>query len=474
MKKILRKIGMFSLAALTCLMAFATSVPAQAASVSQLREKVVSVAANEVGYYPSKDNVTKYGDWYGNQGAWCTTFFIWCFDQSDKALGTKMYKNIVPSGGSCESMKSWFVGKGTYKSRASGYVPQPGDMLILDADGNGTTEHVGIVESSNGSTVNTIEGNVAKKNGISGVARRSYSISDKKIMGYGAPNFSAYGSGEDSSPAPVPPPSNNAVAPPTDPDIAVEAYQATVNTGNLNVRNAPSADASIVKQIKSGTVVTVTATNGDWSKIQDGYVKTQYLTKVSVPVARSAVEAKSVRLSAETDNLTVGQSVVLNAQIKPAGATGTLTYAVNNENITVDQSGNVTAVSPGEATVTVSIPETSVSTKYTFYVTGEDETEAANQEAGVQSETEAETQSTAVEESETRNTSAEPTVEETQKRNAILQAMEAEEMLAAQQKDKKQTTAFIGTGVGAVGVASVVPALLKKKKSEKTDDGDNE
>lgn len=450
-------------------MAFSTSVTAQAASVSELRAKVVSVAAGEVGYYPSKDNVTKYGDWYGYQGAWCTTFSIWCFDQADRAMGTKMYKNIVPSGGSCEDMKNWFISKGAYKSRTSGYVPQPGDMLIMDSDRNGKTEHVGIVESSDGNTVNTIEGNVAKKNGISGVARRSYSISNSGIMGYGTPNFSAYGSGEDSSSTPTPPPSNGAASPPTSVDSPVEAYQATVNTENLNVRSAPSANGSIVKQIKSGTVVTVTATNGDWAKIDNGYVMSKFLIKVSAPPVPVAVEAKSIRLTAETDKLVVGQSIVLNAEIKPAGASGTLTYSVNNENVTVDQSGNVKAVASGEATVTVSIPDTSISTKYTFFIEGD-----AVPLAVTEQETQVETESTTAQESKTEVTSEESTIEETQKRNAILQAMEAEEKLAEQQKDKKQTTAFIGTGIGAVGIASIVPSLLKKKKNGKTDLGDNE
>ncbi len=50
----------------------------------------------------------------------------------------------------------------------------------LTGGNNGTIDHVGIVESVSGGTVNTIEGNSGDK-----VARRSYSIGSSNIYGYG-------------------------------------------------------------------------------------------------------------------------------------------------------------------------------------------------------------------------------------------------------------------------------------------------
>lgn len=49
---------------------------------------------------------------------------------------------------------------------------------------NGTIDHVGIVESVSGGTVNTIEGNSGDK-----VARRNYSIGNSNIYGYGVPAY---------------------------------------------------------------------------------------------------------------------------------------------------------------------------------------------------------------------------------------------------------------------------------------------
>ena len=54
----------------------------------------------------------------------------------------------------------------------------------LDWGNNGTIDHVGIVESVSGGTVNTIEGNSGDK-----VARRSYSIGSSNIYGYGVPAY---------------------------------------------------------------------------------------------------------------------------------------------------------------------------------------------------------------------------------------------------------------------------------------------
>lgn len=64
------------------------------------------------------------------------------------------------------------------------YVPAAGDIIFFDWGSDGGVDHVGIVESVSGGTVNTIEGNSGDK-----VARRSYSIGDSRIYGYGVPQY---------------------------------------------------------------------------------------------------------------------------------------------------------------------------------------------------------------------------------------------------------------------------------------------
>ena len=84
---------------------------AQAASENTLRNSVVSVASNEVGY-TGTSTYSKYGDWYGYQGSWCTTFGFWCFNKAGSNNGVKLFGRAMPSGGNCNSMISRFSRKG--------------------------------------------------------------------------------------------------------------------------------------------------------------------------------------------------------------------------------------------------------------------------------------------------------------------------------------------------------------------------
>ena len=68
--------------------------------------------------------------------------------------------------------------------RDGSYTPVAGDIIFFDWGNNGTIDHVGIVESVSGGTVNTIEGNSGDK-----VARRSYRIGSSNIYGYGVPAY---------------------------------------------------------------------------------------------------------------------------------------------------------------------------------------------------------------------------------------------------------------------------------------------
>ena len=70
--------------------------------------------------------------------------------------------------------------KGKWKSR--GYSPAPGTLIFFDWNGDGTSDHVGIVEKTEGSTVYTVEGNSSNA-----VNQRSYNINNGTIMGYGIP-----------------------------------------------------------------------------------------------------------------------------------------------------------------------------------------------------------------------------------------------------------------------------------------------
>ena len=78
----------------------------------------------------------------------------------------------------CPTIVNWAKKATSWAGRGS-YTPQAGDAILFDWQGDGTSDHIGIVEKVANGKVYTIEGNSSDS-----VARRSYSLSSSKVMGY--------------------------------------------------------------------------------------------------------------------------------------------------------------------------------------------------------------------------------------------------------------------------------------------------
>ena len=133
--------------------------------------QIASVALTQLG----NEGGQKFWSWYGfdSHVAWCACFASWCGDQAGLIESGKMPKFSL-----CDDGIAWFQSKGKWKSR--GYSPAPGTLIFFDWNGDGTSDHVGIVEKTEGSTVYTVEGNSSDA-----VNKRSYDINNGTIMGYG-------------------------------------------------------------------------------------------------------------------------------------------------------------------------------------------------------------------------------------------------------------------------------------------------
>ena len=133
--------------------------------------QIVSVALTQLG----NEGGQKFWSWYGfdSHVAWCACFASWCGDQAGLIESGKMPKFSL-----CDDGIAWFQSKGKWKSR--GYSPASGTLIFFDWNGDGTSDHVGIVEKTEGSTVYTVEGNSSDA-----VNKRSYDINNGTIMGYG-------------------------------------------------------------------------------------------------------------------------------------------------------------------------------------------------------------------------------------------------------------------------------------------------
>ena len=173
-------------------------------SVDQAIKKVISLSLNEVGYHEKASNYmlddktansgsgnyTKYARDLDNiagfyngakQGyAYCDVFVDWIFVKAFGAdVGRRViYQPLNSLGAGCT------YSMGYYKANnAFSIAPKIGDQIFFGNSYEST--HTGIVVDVSNGQVITVEGNTSD-----GVYRRTYSVNDGKILGYGIPNYS--------------------------------------------------------------------------------------------------------------------------------------------------------------------------------------------------------------------------------------------------------------------------------------------
>ena len=138
-------------------------------------QAIVEVALTQVGNQGGQP----YWNWYGfnSRVEWCACFVSWCADQCGY-----IESGLVPKFAGCVDGANWFKSNGKWQDRT--YEPKVGDIIFFDWEGDGTTDHVGIVEKCENGTVYTVEGN-------SGDAckQRQYAVGSSNIYGYGIPAY---------------------------------------------------------------------------------------------------------------------------------------------------------------------------------------------------------------------------------------------------------------------------------------------
>ena len=144
---------------------------------------VVAIAQTQIGYTESTRNYevwednsihgyTRYGAWYGvPYGDWCGMFASFCLRYAGVNdipinYGVRPWIDDLASRG---------LDYGAYET-----IPTPGSLIFFDWEQDGLSDHVGIVEAVVDSNVVTIEGNSSNC-----VARKTYSLHDGCIAGYG-------------------------------------------------------------------------------------------------------------------------------------------------------------------------------------------------------------------------------------------------------------------------------------------------
>lgn len=180
------------------------------------KQKVIGIALSEAGYLEKASksqlddktanagsaNITKYARdlaaisyFNGNkQGvAWCATFVCWCFYKAYGKTGALKLlcqptntKNNAGAG--CKYARNYFLAKGQLHDE-----PQIGDQIFFYSADKSSISHTGLVYQVDSKKVYTVEGNTSSASGVvangGAVAKKSYSLSNNRIAGYGRPNY---------------------------------------------------------------------------------------------------------------------------------------------------------------------------------------------------------------------------------------------------------------------------------------------
>ena len=153
-------------------------------------QDVLAIAKTQLGYTESTSNYTvnedgttngytRYGAWYGKPyDDWCAMFVSFCLD----------YAGVedMPLNANCEKWIEALAAKDCGLYQAAGtHEPQSGELIFFDNNGDGISDHVGLVAEIIEATdtepaqIRTIEGNSSNR-----VQYVTYELDDAAILGY--------------------------------------------------------------------------------------------------------------------------------------------------------------------------------------------------------------------------------------------------------------------------------------------------
>lgn len=138
-------------------------------------QAIVELALSQVGQQGGQP----YWSWYGFGGRveWCACFVSWCAEECGY-----IEAGIIPKFSLCFDGVNRFKTQGQWQDR--NYEPMAGDIIFFDWGGDGSVDHVGIVEYCENGVVHTVEGNSSDS-----CRRREYPVGSSNIYGYGLPAY---------------------------------------------------------------------------------------------------------------------------------------------------------------------------------------------------------------------------------------------------------------------------------------------
>lgn len=163
-------------------------------TIQEAKNKLVSTARAEVGYWEGANNYNKYAaepmitrlyGWNVQHQPWCCVFVNWCFIT---AFGYDLGSKLTYGGtAACSNSAQLFKSAGAWSQ-----FPQVGDQAFFYASGG--INHTGIVVSVDGSAFQTVEGNYSDK-----VSLVHHNTGANDVAGFGRPKWSLVESGKETA-----------------------------------------------------------------------------------------------------------------------------------------------------------------------------------------------------------------------------------------------------------------------------------
>lgn len=141
-------------------------------------QAVIDLALSQVGQAGGRPYWSYYG--FSSRVEWCACFVHWSMRNTPSASGS--YPNTA-NNAYCQTVANNFMSIGQWGDR--GFTDLvAGDTIFFDWQGDGHTDHIGLVIGTDGTNVYTVEGNSGDA-----VKLKSYPIGSSVIYGYGLMNY---------------------------------------------------------------------------------------------------------------------------------------------------------------------------------------------------------------------------------------------------------------------------------------------
>ncbi len=281
---------------------------------------LLKIAETQLGYTESQRNFdavlnedgegytlkgwTRYGAWYGiPYGDWCAMFISFCLNYAD------IPESAIPYDCATTTWIDSLSERGMY-APAGSYDPKPGDLIFFDWEGDGLSDHVGIVWAVNPGSITTIEGNHT----IS-VELFDYDLSDGHIQGYGVL--------------------------PSNPAIASADSKTDVDLADYPAQSFEKEVGNIIVSVKADAGAFPDGTTMEVEAVEDDTLAEQVAPAVNGKVVN--IQAVDITFY-DSDGNEIEPLIPIRVTMQPKDIEATTTEADNVEVVHVDDNGGVSAV----------------------------------------------------------------------------------------------------------------------------------